>query len=466
MSTQATLEEFCTPGESDGSAQLSLGSFAGGGEIERKTVPPHKNPRWLHRKHWEEKLEIPDIAVEAGVDESTINQWMKDLGVSRRTDHTRQDCLDSIQRVADKLGRTPSRAEYKEHKLESEPTFFPIQQRFGTWNKAKEVAGVGILVRDNWSEDRCIESIRRAAMLVDGNLTREAYQDVSDVSDPGFDAIRASCGSWNTAKKKAGLDVLWTKWATDECITVLHRIKEIVGEDVSSEDYRSHKRPEDPCLTTLKKKFGGWSSAKTAAGLTPDLSTENYTEEDCLDALLRVADELGRSPNTREYMRLRDEQEPSKSVIWEIFPSWNSAKQAAGLELFQDGDGIHYPYGSTWSSTAAEIRGRDGYQCISCGMSSDVHQEAFGRDLDVHHIHKLRSFFEDFDDDQLDGIESGDVTEELQKDIEERIARANDPTNLVTLCRTCHRDIENSPVESQVEELGIDPPRVSPGYVE
>lgn len=68
-----------------------------------------------------------------------------------------------------------------------------------------------------------------------------------------------------------------------------------------------------------------------------------------------------------------------------------------------------------WRKTAASVRKRDKYTCALCGK--------FQRKpaLDVHHIVPARTF----------------ATEDLDK--------ANDPLNLVSLCRTCHRSVETDP---------------------
>lgn len=66
-------------------------------------------------------------------------------------------------------------------------------------------------------------------------------------------------------------------------------------------------------------------------------------------------------------------------------------------------------YGPHWDRIAEEVRVRDGV-CHDCGKTPDANGVA----LDVHHIIPLREFHGDFD-------------------------KANDPSNLVALCKSCHR---------------------------
>lgn len=74
--------------------------------------------------------------------------------------------------------------------------------------------------------------------------------------------------------------------------------------------------------------------------------------------------------------------------------------------------GVRRYYGENWLRIRKRIRERDGHECRSCGTTADE----IGRALDVHHIVP----FSEFDDTQT----------------------ANDPDNLVTLCRPCHNRVE------------------------
>ena len=66
-------------------------------------------------------------------------------------------------------------------------------------------------------------------------------------------------------------------------------------------------------------------------------------------------------------------------------------------------------YGSNWSFQRKQARKRDNYTCRNCDVKR--------RGLDVHHIIPIRFFENDFDS-------------------------ANDLSNLITLCRQCHKTIE------------------------
>lgn len=79
------------------------------------------------------------------------------------------------------------------------------------------------------------------------------------------------------------------------------------------------------------------------------------------------------------------------------------------------GGPIDYYGTREWRAIARKIRKRDNYTCQSCGQKWKRGQRA----LDVHHITPLR----DFDDDTK---------------------AANQPSNLVALCQSCHSLAENN----------------------
>jgi len=75
-------------------------------------------------------------------------------------------------------------------------------------------------------------------------------------------------------------------------------------------------------------------------------------------------------------------------------------------------------YGEGWRDARRRALDRDDYECQDCGLTRDEHYGEFGYDLEVHHIEPFRTF-----DDATD---------------------ANQLTNLITLCTTCHIEHEHS----------------------
>lgn len=74
-------------------------------------------------------------------------------------------------------------------------------------------------------------------------------------------------------------------------------------------------------------------------------------------------------------------------------------------------------YGAGWNRIRREIRYRDGFHCCHCKIT----EKQLGQALDVHHVVPLRSFNGDY-------------------------ASANQASNLLALCRTCHNLAENGSI--------------------
>lgn len=74
--------------------------------------------------------------------------------------------------------------------------------------------------------------------------------------------------------------------------------------------------------------------------------------------------------------------------------------------------GYSQNYGEGWSEARRKTLERDDYECQDCGLSRDQHYELYGYDLEVHHKTPFRTF--------------------------EDSAKANKPSNLITLCTHCH----------------------------
>lgn len=83
-------------------------------------------------------------------------------------------------------------------------------------------------------------------------------------------------------------------------------------------------------------------------------------------------------------------------------------------------------YGPCWEEKRDKRIARDDHQCVVCGVSQDEHYKRYRADLHVHHIIPRREFT------------SGGETDWKE---------ANQLSNLVTLCNSCHPKYEERPPE-------------------
>ena len=104
---------------------------------------------------------------------------------------------------------------------------------------------------------------------------------------------------------------------------------------------------------------------------------------------------------------------------------WKSVTHAGANSPHWKGGKIGY-YGPNWLAQKRAARKRDKYRCCHCGKT----QKQNGYALDVHHIQPFRSF----------GYVANQNDYYLQ---------ANDLTNLVSLCRSCHKRAEAGSIPIQ-----------------
>jgi hypothetical protein len=62
--------------------------------------------------------------------------------MSNRSEYDSAYLIDCLQKVANELGKSPSRREYLENKDVDMPTSGTFETNFGSWNEAKEAAGL------------------------------------------------------------------------------------------------------------------------------------------------------------------------------------------------------------------------------------------------------------------------------------------------------------------------------------
>ena len=170
---------------------------------------------------------------------------------------------------------------------------------------------------------------------------------MSDTAAVVFDADRSLCstttvinrfGSWSDALEAAGIDADreypgQQKYSDEEMLEMIRECKETHG-DASPKTFNADG---DCCsVSAVMRRFGGWSEAKSEAGVENDSSNSNnsngrqkeYSDTQILSFLREAKRRNGKV--TPEILQ----QEPDlcvPSVVIERFGSWSDAKQQAGL---------------------------------------------------------------------------------------------------------------------------------------
>lgn len=185
-----------------------------------------------------------------------------------------KECLDAIHYVKNKVGESPSIKDYDNHKLDEHPNSSIFSHRFGSWNNAKEKAGLDIHNFNYHNKKECLEALKYVSDKIDKN-------------------------------------------------------------NISKREYDKHKKDTHLTSYSVIEKFDSWNNAKQKAELKiNNKNYKQYTKQDCFDAITYVANILDKSPTKNEFIKHKKESHPSKSCIIKRFNGWNNAKEQIGLETY------------------------------------------------------------------------------------------------------------------------------------
>jgi hypothetical protein len=343
--------------------------------------------------------------------------------MSRYDDHGPEPCsrceelLDDLRDAADTLGRVPKS---KDARNTDVPPYSVTTYRnhFGTWNDALRAAGFDPHHEIDISDRKLIEEIHRLRDVVGHPPTVGDLADHGKYSGPTY---HYRFGGWSNALREAGYEPnLITKPPPDDMLDDMRRVAREHDAGLVQSLIADHGKFS---VGVYKRVFGSWADAKRAAGLDV-LIRKDITDEELIADLRRLRNELGRSPFSTE---VKERGTFSLPTYHDRFgPTWGDVIDAAGMERTRyEGENhvnwiensVRLRYGPRWPTQRKRRLEHDEYACVVCGITEVDHRERFGFSLDVHHLRKFRTF----DDPE----------------------RAHDLSNLLTLCRPCHRRYES-----------------------
>ena len=191
-------------------------------------------------------------------------------------------------------------------------------------------------------------------------------------------------------------------WKATDWESPLKKDKITLQCDHCGEDFKVHPFRKDSarfcsrtCMDKVKYQLTGKDHGRWTGG------GESFTCQECGDVFKRYPGQ-----NDNKFCSKSCYREASK----EIFAGENNPVWRGGWDWY---------YGPNWSEQRTKAIERDNHECQQCGMN----ESKMDRSPDVHHIKRIGWFKEEF--------ESPDWWE-----------RGNKLENLVTLCRSCHQQIE------------------------
>lgn len=124
-------------------------------------------------------------------------------------------------------------------------------------------------MRDSYTRKECIEALQNARDVIGHSPSQQEY--IGGNFGPSKSTITDEFGSWNSAKEVAGLDenqmgprIQYTKM---DCIESLVEVSDEMGHAPSQGEYRYNKN--EPSVQTIKNRFGTWNMALVESKLLP-----------------------------------------------------------------------------------------------------------------------------------------------------------------------------------------------------
>ena len=150
---------------------------------------------------------------------------------------------------------------------------------------------------------------------LEGNLTVAKFKKMKTDDEPGVFHYINEYGSWNNAKKAAGLirDIMiWDKEVIKE--KLLQASQEVEGYLSIPKYHKWSKDKEAPSVRVFYKEFGSWTAAKNSVGLKSK-TKHLYTDEDMIEAVKQANRELKNFTTDNYEEWSQDKEVPSRSAI-------------------------------------------------------------------------------------------------------------------------------------------------------
>ena len=204
-----------------------------------------------------------------------------------------------------------------------------------------------------------------------------------------------------------------------ELIDEIDRLATELGHVPSSQEMKVHGAYSSSTYYNYFESYGAACRRAGYDGLQPS-STPGLSRDALLADIHNLTEALGHPPTKREI-----ENHGSYSTFAYVthFGNTNSAVRAAGYEPYNswrtDQDSVLY-YGPNWHDVRTRILDRDEHSCRACTAPDGVVSPG----LHVHHITPARRF------------------RAHDSSVDTDYSALNDPSNLITLCPSCHRHFE------------------------
>jgi SOS-response transcriptional repressor LexA len=261
------------------------------------------------------------------------NDALRAIGLepSRIIDISESKLQSALKQFAKELGHTPSYAEMDDKGPFSAGRYV---REFGSWNEAVQTAGIEI---NNQREISASELKTQLNQLAERLGRPPSMCEMKNKGDFSTGPYIAEFGSWNKALQAANLEIYQHREIPrSELKSGLQQLADEINGTPTQMDMENRGPFSHNAYI---RAFGSWNEALRATGLevqfNPDIS-----ETELLEALQRLAEDLGRPPMRTE---MNSNGLFSAGPYIRQFGSWEAALTDAGLDPDNVPNGIYYP---------------------------------------------------------------------------------------------------------------------------
>jgi hypothetical protein len=270
--------------------------------------------------------------------------WETHTPNTRSETYSEEDIEEALGRVYGQITGKLTTEKYKKYKKDSDPSVSTIANRFDGWVDAKETIGVA---GDSESTKKGLQEYESEPVVSDDDdgesTTTDAQEttesDEEDTSVTGhsdeepFESDTDSIDEQetDTAEVEEAEEVDSDIPSRSKCIHDVEEVAKEVDGKIEAKDYVLNRKSHHANIAELKQQFEDWSDLLREIDVESSKRTEDYSRQECIEAIQKVASRVGYSPTEKDYDSERDAKNPSSDYIIEEYGEWEDALRDAEL---------------------------------------------------------------------------------------------------------------------------------------
>jgi len=231
-------------------------------------------------------------------------------------------------------------------KENKKPSIYIYQNRFGTFGKVFDEAGIDKSVsQKGYTKQDCLDSIKQFYKEENSVKCKEykEWHEKRSETTPSHVTICTKLGTWTSAVEQAGFIPLNVRFSKDSCIKILQQFYKETGK-TNIREYNKWVREKPfmkciqlPSFNQIADCFErSWIKAFKMIGIKKSWHTgrpKKITKEKAIKAFENFYKETGKT-TTEEYNKwVKGKGEPCSASISSLWGNWNAFLESQGFEV-------------------------------------------------------------------------------------------------------------------------------------